>query len=131
MNKETLVLWLIEKLINSWETNQEETKEQLPTNLLGKYVILRGYDSWVHFWKLEYASKWLYRLSESRRLWRWWALKWIWLTSVALYWLAIRDEVKICWKLWLIEITDERICEIIPCSDEAIKSIKEYKEFTP
>ena len=84
---------LIEKLINKLLESDIDTKIKTSENselwsaMLWKYVILRGYDSWVHFWKLEYVSKWLYRLSESRRLRYRFAKKWIWLSSVALYWL--------------------------------------------
>jgi hypothetical protein len=49
---------------------------------------------------------------------------------VALYWLKENDS-KICWEIPKIEITDERISEIIPCSDEAVKSIKSVKEYNP
>jgi hypothetical protein len=96
-----------------------------------KYVLLRWYYSWVHFWKLESAKPWMYVLSESRRLFRYWCKKWISLSWVSQYWLADRREVKICWIVPRIEIVDPKISEILPCSEEAIKSIKEYKEYDP
>ena len=121
---------LIEKLLSllvSDDTKNINTSE-LGSIHIGKYVILRGYDSGVHFWKLEFAWKWLYRLSDSRRLWRWWANESISLSGVATYGLANKTDVKICPMIPLIEITDDRISEIIPCTDVAIKSIKNYKE---
>jgi len=42
--------------------------------------------------------------------------------------LAEREEVKICTTIPKIEITDKRISEIIPCTEEAIDSIKNYPE---
>ena len=128
---EKLLDKIIDKILSSESNTPEirETENVLWTENIWKYVILRGYDSWVHFGKLEFASKWLYRLSDSRRLWYWKAKQWIWLTSVALYWL--KDDSKICWVIQKIEITDERISEIIPCSDEAIKNIQKQKEYNP
>ena len=128
--KQELLEKLVMKLID-WEV--ETTEKTTWSENIWKYVIIRGYDSWVHFGKLDFASPWLYRLSNSRRLWRWWALKWIWLTSVAMYWLHTwhKDEIKVCVAIPKIEITDNRICEIIPCTDEVIKQIQEWEEFNP
>jgi len=123
---------LIEKILEKyllWEENiKTDTKW---SEFIWKYVILRWYDSWVHFGKLEKVEEDYYVLSESRRLWRFWAKEWIALSWVATYWLADREEVKICWEVPLIWITDNRISEILPCSEEAIKSIREYKEYKP
>lgn len=133
MNKEEIVLSLIDKLLNSTSNNEvkKEDNNLLWSSLIWKYVILRGYNSWVHFWKLEYASTWLYRLSDSRRLWRWTAKQSIWLSWVSQYWIKESDYCKICPTLSLIEITDNQISEIIPCTDESIKFIQEYPVFNP
>ena len=96
-------------------------------DFIGEYVILRWYDSWVHFWKLVKARKWYYVLEESRRLWRFWNKQGIWLTDLAQYWLADRDEVKICATIPKIAITEDRVSEIIPVATKMIKHFKEYK----
>jgi len=121
--KKEILMELISLALNEsqWEVKKEVELEELPTDNIWKYVILRGYNSWVHFWKLEFASKNLYRLSDSRRLWYWNNIKGLWLSSVALYWLA--NDSKVCWAID-IEITDDNISEIIPCSKKSIKSIQ-------
>lgn len=129
--KKELILWLISELFSENKETSDEVKNILGSENIGKYVIIRWYDSWVHFGKLELASPWLYRLSDSRRLYRWWAKEGISLSWVATYWLAVREEVKICAVIPMIEITDNRISEIIPCTSESIKSIREYPEFKP
>lgn len=132
MNKE-----LMEKIIEKyllWETQKDIVIEQdniLWSEFIWKYVILRWYDSWVHFGKLVFAKKWLYRLEDSRRLWGWTAKESIWLSWVAVYWVKKSDRTKICPTIPLIEITDDRISEIIPCSEEAIKIIKEFEIYNP
>jgi len=122
-----LIEKLLDKLLDS-PTEHTGDSSTLWSENIGKYVIIRWYDSWVHFWKLEYASQWLYRLWESRRLRYRYAKKGIWLSSVALYWL--KNESKVCWEL-TIEIVDTRISEIIPCTKEAVESIKSQIEYTP
>ena len=133
MNKEEIVLSLIDKLLNTSNEVKNEKKESniLWSNFIGKFVILRWYDSGVHFWKLEYASTWLYRLSDSRRLWGWTAKEWISLSAVAIYGIKESSYTKICTIVPLIEITDNRISEIIPCSDEAINIIKNFPTYNP
>lgn len=133
MNKE-----LMEKIIEKyllWETTNNEVVNTdnniLWSEFIWKYVILRGYDSWVHFGKLVFAKKWLYRLEDSRRLWGWTAKESIWLSWVAIYWVKKSERTKICPVIPLIEITDEKISEIIPCSDESIKIIKEFEIYNP
>jgi len=122
---------LLEKLLEKYllsEDNKETTKTEY-NEYIWQYVILRWYDSWVHFWSLEKAYKDNFILSNTRRLWYWNCKKWIWLSSVAQYWLA--DNSKITCALDKIQITDKRISEIIPCTDEAIKSIQDQKEYIP
>lgn len=113
----------------SGDSKGEEDNNILWSESIWKYVILRWYDSWVHFWMLEYASKWLYRLSKTRRLWYWDNINWLWLSSVAMNWLS--DKSKITCELPLIEITDDKISEIIPCSKKSITNIQKMKEYNP
>ena len=133
MKKELLLELISLALKNEWETST--AKSEAPNNILWslfiwEYVILRWYDSWVHFWKLVHACTWLYRLEESRRLWRWWCKQWIGLTDLAQFWLADRSEVKICATIPLIEITDNRISEIIPVAKNVIDDFKNYRVAT-
>jgi hypothetical protein len=135
MDKEKLILTLLEKLL--WIDGVEKGTDKKEDNILWsefiwKYVILRGYDSWVHFGKLVSAKPWIYRLAESRRIYRWRVKdkKWISLSELSLYWLD-NEYTKICTTLNLIEITDSRISEIIPCSDEAIENIKTFAIYNP
>ena len=121
-------LWIND---NEKQSIQSEDNNILWSENIGKYVILRGYDSWVHFGKLVFAKKWLYRLEDSRRLWGWTAKESIWLSWVAIYWVKKSDYTKICPTIPLIEITDDRISEIIPCSDVAINIIKEFEIYNP
>jgi len=123
--KEQIIEKILEKYL-LWEDTQTKTIKW--QEFIWKYVILRWYDSWVHFGILEKVEEDYYVLSESRRLWRFWAKKWLALSWVAQYGLADRSEVKICWIVPLIWITDSRISEIIPCSEVAIESIKNYRE---
>ena len=123
---------LVEKILEKYLLGDEERKK--PTTQsenIWKYVIIRWYDSGVHFGKLEVLEVNRIVLSESRRLRRFRAKKGISLSGVATYGLAAREEVKICCIIPRIEIIDNRVSEIIPCSDDAIKSIKEYAEYDP
>ena len=100
----------------------------LNKDLYGKYVIVRWYWSGVHFWKLvkRTEEEWVV-LENSRRMWRFWNEKGIGLTATSLNWLSDRSENRICEAIPLIAITDKRIEELIPCSEKAIESIKNYR----
>jgi len=127
MEKE-LLLKLVELLIKEDGNSLPKDKVQWD-EFIWEYIILRWYDSWVHFWRLEKAEKWNYVLTNTRRLWYWKCKKGIWLSSVAKYWLS--DESQITCALNKIKITEDRISEIIPCTPEAITNIQEQKEFIP
>ena len=129
MDKDLLKKLISLALNTEWETStaKSKTSNVLWSLFIWEYVILRWYDSWVHFWKLVYASTWLYRLADSRRLWRWWCKQGVWLTDLAQFWLADRSEVKVCATIPLIEITDNRISEIIPVAKNVIDDFKNYK----
>ena len=125
-----MIMDLIKLLIQPTELGTSDiSANDLWSEFIWKYVIIRWYDSWVHFGKLEKAIKWDYILTDTRRLWYWKCKQWIWLSSVAQYWLS--SDSKITCALAKIQITDERISEIIPCTDEAIKSIQEQPEYIP
>ena len=122
---------LLENKETTWIEVEKDQEQVLWQEFIWKYVILRWYDSWVHFWKLEKAQKWYYVLSDSRRLWGWTAKEGIWLSWVAIYWVKPSNYTKVCVTIPLIWITDERVSEIIPCSEDAIKIIKEFEIYNP
>lgn len=128
MNKEELVLSLIDKLLNNTSNNESIVEKEEESIFLWKYIILRTRNAWVHFGKLAYANNWFYRLENSRRLYYWeTANKWISLSEVAEY--GITDKSKVCKLLSVIEIIEKEWWEIIPCSDIAIKSIQEKLDY--
>jgi len=89
--------------------------------MLGKYVIVRCHDAGVHAGILESHQGRECVLTESRRLWYWKATKGAFLSSVAMN--GLSDESKIGEELLRIHLTEN--CEIIQCSPEAEKSIRE------
>jgi len=127
---------LIEKLLNKlldWEeTKGEVCQKETSDDMIWQYVIVRGYYSWVHFGKLESRNWYDIILTESRRLYRRWT-KWIDLTALSQEWLIEEngETLKICKEIPKIQITDNTVCEIIPCNTKAIKSIKERKAYLP
>lgn len=134
--KKDLLLQLITMLISDKQDNQlsytdkEQDTHEDQSDFIGKYVIIRWYYSWVHAGIYVKKKNWSYFLKNSRRLW-YWRTKGIDLTSLAQNWL-VWDDCKICAKYdGMIEITDNTVCEIIPCTKEAQKSIESYSVFTP
>ena len=124
---------LLEKIVEAYILGETGNNSHLVVEksatwkeFLGKWVILRGYDSGVHFGKLERAEKWDYILSDSRRLWRFWCKKWVWLTDLALYRLSDDKRIKICSTIPKIRITDERVSEIIPVATDMIEHFQLY-----
>lgn len=89
--------------------------------MIGKYVIVRCRDAGVHTGKLESHQGRECVLVESRRLWYWKAAKGAFLSSVATD--GLSDESKIGKELARIHLTEN--CEIIQCSPEAERSIRE------
>ena len=89
--------------------------------MLGKYVIVRCHDAGVHAGILESHQGRECVLTESRRLWYWKAAKGAFLSSVAVD--GLSDESKIGKELPRIHLTEN--CEIIQCTSEAEKSIRE------
>jgi hypothetical protein len=120
---------LIEKILEKYlfwnEINQKEESESV---FIWKYIILRARNAGVHFWKLEYAKNWVYRLSESRRLYRW-RIKnknWVSLSELAEKWID-EEYSMVCVEIPLIEITEKEWAELIPVNSiESFKNIKNY-----
>ena len=124
---------LIEKIIEKYLLEWTENKTESESVFIWKYVILRCRNAGVHFGKLEYANNWVYRLSESRRLYRW-RIKnknWVSLSELSLYWLD-KEYSKINETIQLIEITEREWWEIIPVlSDNIINNFKNFKTYIP
>lgn len=102
------------------------------SKLLKEYVLLRGHDSGV--WagvleniEIEWENK-IIGLSDARMIWRFWANEGIALSAVAMQWLKKDcDSIKILNTIPYIELMDNRISTIIPCSKETEKQIREYE----
>lgn len=127
MDKESLILKVLNMLLDNKDTSDEVWQNE--SIFIWKYVILRCRNAWVHFGKLEYAKNWVYRLSESRRLWYWCIKdkKWVSLSELAIYWIS--NDSKVCELLELIEITEKEWAEIIPVKlwvEDTFKNIKVY-----
>lgn len=132
MNKEELVLSLIGKLLKSSDNISNTIEEKSESVLIWKYVILRCRNAGVHFWKLEYVNNWVYRLSESRRLYRWRIKDQNWVSLSELAEKGIDTEYsKVCIELKLIEITERDWWEIIPVNEWVINSFKDIEVFIP
>lgn len=115
-----------------WETQvASETKEENESVFIWEYVILRCRNAGVHFGKLEYAYNWLYRLSESRRLYYWRVKDNQWISLSDLAEKGLDDDNKTCAKIDLIEITEKEGAEIIPVNKDVVDSFKEAKVYIP
>lgn len=132
-----MLLKLIEMLMSAdkWENkSKKEVKSEKQewatgSDYIGEYIILRWYDSGVHFGILDEIKDGSIYLKNSRRI-RYRKTNGIDLTALAQEGLKWTDS-KICAEIERIQITDSRISEIIPCSKKAIKTIKEYSIFIP
>lgn len=129
MNLETLTK-LIELITqqtsnNSAQSNNTQHANNIDKYFLNKKVIIRTYSAGAHFGELIEKSGNEVILKNSRRIWYWvTANKGISLSEVAID--GLNSESKICSPidlLWLEAI------EIIPCTQEAIKSIESQKEY--
>ena len=127
MNKETLLIKVLEMLL-SWNTDNSETTKVQSTNsdYIWKYVILRWYDCGVVFGKLDKIEWENYYLSGMRRLF-YWKTKWLSLEDLAHKWLE--DWCKLSDTISRVQITDKRISMIIPTTDEVTKNILWYKAY--
>lgn len=90
---------------------------------IGDKVIIRARDAGVHFGTLQSVDGRTVRLTNSRRMWRWWSAgDEISLSGVARHGLANRSEVRIAGEVAEISILDA--CEIIAMTDTAIASLE-------
>ena len=94
-------------------------------NNIGKKVIIRGDRSGVEFGELVSQNGQEVTLKNARRIWYWDGAAS--LSQLAKDGTAIPNECKFTVTVESITILDA--IEIIPCSDKAIKSIEEIKEW--
>ena len=117
------LLEVLNALDTSTSSNTSSSKG-LNDSLLGKKVIIRTYSAGVHYGELVEKEGNEVILNNSRRLWYWKTNGGISLSEVAKT--GLNSDSKVCTKvdnLWLQAI------EIIPCTDEAIKSIESQNDY--
>ena len=111
--------------INSLFNTKDTTNSKIDKKLIGKKVITRTYSAGVHYGTLTEKEGHEVILKNARRLYYWKTINnGISLSSVAMF--GLSDESKVCFKVtnqWLVAV------EIIPCSDESIKSIEGKNEY--
>lgn len=99
----------------------EDASPTIDNKMVGKYVIVRCRDAGVHSGILESHNGRECVLIESRRLWYWKAAKGAFLSSVAVD--GLSDESMIGKEVPRIHLTEN--CEIIQCTNDAEKSIRD------
>lgn len=100
--------------------NNTVTENKLQHPMIGKKVIIRTYSAGVWFGLLEQKEKNEVILKDARRMYQWFCKESISLSAVAIYGIN-QDKSRICVavpNIWLEAI------EILPCSDESIKSLE-------
>lgn len=122
MNKETLILSLLDKLL--WN---EVVIEKNNNPFVWKYVLVRGYNAGVWAGKLIDATKGNIVLEDARMLWRRWCKEWIGLSGIAEHWLnEEKSEVKLLETHKKVVITDENVSLFFECQPEVEKQIRNY-----
>lgn len=121
--KEQIIEKIIEKYL-LWEVkDQEMVKHNNP--FVGKYVIVRWYNSWVRCGKLIDPTLGNIILEDARNLWRRRCKKSIGLSWLASYWLADKDEVKVLETQKKIVITDTQVSTLFPVWKDIEKQLRE------
>ena len=96
------------------------------TNYLGKKVLVRGIQSGVYFGELVSQNKQEVELKNVRNLWRWSGANSLF--DLAKNGAKNTDDCKFSNQVNSVILTD--ICELVLCSDKAIKSIEGVPEWT-
>lgn len=125
MDKEKLLLELIEMLLGTETKEITATMEATGKKLIGEYVIVRCRDAGVHSGILVDYENRNVELKESRRLWYFKCKKGNSLSGVALH--GITGDSKIAGELPSVLLRDA--CEIILTSDKSERSIRDAKEY--
>ena len=94
---------------------------KLDNGMVGKYVIVRCRDAGVHSGILESHNGRECVLTESRRLWYWKTKRGAFLSSLSID--GITSESKVGKEVPRIHLTEN--CEIIECTEDAERSIRE------
>lgn len=122
MNYEDLTLKQIKEIAELFKATQQVTPSQKV--LIGEYVIVRCRDAGVHAGILQSYDGREAVLKESRRMWYWKCAdnqKYLSGCAVA----GIHSDSKIGVPISLTVLTET--CEIIACTSQAAKTIKEAK----
>lgn len=117
----------LSKLLERSGIEEERENPVIGKDFIGKYILVRGYDSWVWAWVLQESTLGNIVLTDARMLWRWWAKEGIGLSWIAAHWLAIKDTNRILQSQNKVIITDMRVSMFFECTEKAEKSIREYK----
>lgn len=96
------------------------------TSYVGKKVLARGIESGVYFGTLEARDGKEVELKDVRNLWRWNGANT--LLDLAENGARKENDCRFSNKVDSIVLTD--ICELVPCSDKAIKNIEGVAEWT-
>jgi len=108
----------------------KESNLEQPSEMKGKYVIIRSYDSGVHagiFVSDKHTpSGRLITLKDARRIWYWDGAAS--LSELAVKGTSNPDKCKFPCTVDIIEI--DRVSEVIPCTKKAEESIRAVKEWS-
>lgn len=105
---------------------KSESKEV--AKIQGDYVIVRCRNAGVHAGYLEYRKDGVVRLKNSRRLWRWWSkFSLSGLADCGVLESKI-SEVRFSCVLAKLDLTDSDVCEVLYCTEKAMKSIQSIKD---
>lgn len=126
MDKQTVILKALETLLVPRQFQPIEAELAAISSIkaghpyVGKQVIVRARDAGVHYGRLVSVDGRHVVLTDSRRMYYWWAKKGISLSAVANYGLKEDESLKITGALEYIDILDA--CEVIPCTTECVAS---------
>ena len=95
------------------------------TSYVGKKVLVRGIESGVYFGTLEERNGREVKMKNVRNLWRWNGANT--LLDLAENGAQKENDCRFSNKVDSIVLTD--ICELVPCSDKAIKNIEGVAEW--
>ena len=96
------------------------------TNFLGKKVLVRGIQSGVYFGELVSRNKQEVEMKNVRNLWAWRGAN----TLLDLAENGAKNTSECRFSNNVNSIILTYICEIVPCSDNAIKNIESVEEWT-
>ena len=120
MNINDLTIGQAKELASLFSGAQPQQQPASLNNMVGQKCIIRTYSAGVWFGEIAEKSNNEVIVKDARRMWTWWAMEGISLSSVALH--GIRHDkskiVEAVPAVWLEAI------ELIPASEKAISSIE-------